>query len=180
MKNLLTTFALVLLAGCGLLPPKTVPVEENLASSARICGQSSEVFAILFHDRIVANAIAVDQRLAPEFEQEKKNLIGATAVQNPLAYCSVVADGKHEITLLAERESGIGITGGISYYVGECSFVLEPDIEYYTVPKRSGEWLSDLVVVLKSDDQEISAGDCEMTPISRDGVLSLLEKLRVR
>ena len=179
MKSYLTTFAALVLTGCGLMPPKAVTVEENLVSPAKICGKSSEVFAILFYDNIVANVIAVDQQLAPEFEEEKENLVGIETLPNLNRYCVLVAEGEHQLTILAERESGIGTMAGTSYYIGQCTFALEANADYYTVPKRSGEWLSDLVVLFTKDDQDVSAGVCDMIQVSREHALHLIESLRV-
>ena len=178
MKTVLIVFSVLLISACGLMPPKVESVEQDLTVPAIICGDSSDVFTVLFYDSITVNVIAVDDDLVPTFREEKRNLIGIEAIPNLRSYCMNMSAGKHKITLLAERGRGMGTTGGIDYYIGSCVVRLAKSGQYAVVPKRSGDWYEEVVVQVRAQEGAEPAGICELSPIHRKDLFERLKKMR--
>lgn len=178
MRAFLVAFSVLLISACGLMSPKLESLEKDLMAPAKICGDSSDVVAILFYDSIVVNVMAVDDQLAPIFREEMRNLIGLQTTPNLRSYCVSLSGGEHEITLLAERGRGIGTTGSTDYYVGSCVMSFAKGGEYTVAPKRSGDWYAEVVVRVIADGREDPLGVCELTRISRSAFFDLLEDMK--
>jgi hypothetical protein len=178
MRAFLVASSALLISACGLMPPKVESLEQGLMAPAKICGDSSDLVAILFYDIIVVNVMAVDDQLTPTFREEKRNLIGLQTIPDLSAYCVSVSGGEHEITLLAERGRGIGTTGSTDYYVGSCVLRFAKGGEYTVAPKRSGDWYEEVVVHVIADGRGDPLGVCELTQIPRDALFDLLEDMR--
>jgi hypothetical protein len=178
MRTFLIIFLTLLLSACGLMPPKVESVEQDLVAPAIICGDTSVVFTLLWYDTIIVNVIAVDDQLTPTFQEKKRNLVGVETIPNLDSYCMNVSAGEHKITLLAVRERGMGKSSGHDYYLGTCVVRLAKSIKYTVVPKRSGDWYSKVMVLVRARDGEEPAEVCELTETPRNTLFDLLKDMR--
>jgi hypothetical protein len=185
MRNILTISALLLVCGCGSIPPETVrlgsDVTVNDQNVAKICGDDFFIYALLWSDGITAYAIAVDDKIAPAFEKETRNFRGRRYIHAPEQYCLEVSPGSHKVTILAMRRETSFIMLD-TYYYGECIVTTEADHSYLITPKRSGSsmwWHRDITAHIKEKNSEESVTVCEMGgPISSGRILELFSDLR--
>lgn len=178
MRTLLTAFSALLLSACGLMPPKVESVEQDLGAPAKICGDSSNVIAIIFYDVITVNVMAVDDQLIPSFREEKRNLFGIQTIPNLESYCVSMSPGEHKITFLADRERGMGKASGTNYYIGSCVIRLAKSGKYTAAPKRSIEGYEQVDIHVLADESAEPRGVCNLILIPRNRLFELLKDMR--